>query len=117
MESEPAGRFARLAARFADGMPAPGELRPRLTAAKAVAYAIAAGVHLFTLALFGAGAATLVVYAPNLLAILLGLALLGAAAAMRPRVPPMPEGAVLADAPALHGAGPERRGRAEPSPA
>ncbi len=104
MESEPAGRFARLAARFADGMPAPGELRPRLTAAKAVAYAIAAGVHLFTLALLAAGAATLVVYAPNLLAILLGLALLGAAAAMRPRVPRMPGGFVLepADAPALH---------------
>ena len=41
------------------------ELRPRLTAAKALAYALAAGVHVFTLALAGFGVAAIVRRVPE----------------------------------------------------
>src|SRR3954454_9303559 len=106
------GRFDRLAdrlgrrsgERLARELRTADELRPRLTAAKALAYALAAGVHLFTLALAGLGVAAIIVEAPNPVSILIGLAMVSTAALMRPRVPRMPEGTVLdhAEAPALH---------------
>ena len=97
------GRFGRLAERLgrrsgerlARELRAADELRPRLTAAKALAYALAAGVHLFTLALAGFGLAAIVVEFPNPISIAIGLAMLCVAAFMRPRVPRMPEGTVL----------------------
>ena len=106
-----AGRFARLSEalgrrsgeRLATELQAAGELRPRLTAAKAGAYVIAAGVHLFTLALLAGGVAAIVVE-PNVASILIGLAMISAGLSMRPRVPREPAGVVLdpAAAPALH---------------
>jgi Zn-dependent protease with chaperone function len=106
------GRFDRLAdrlgrrsgERLARELRTADELRPRLTAAKALAYALAAGVHLFTLALAGLGVAAIIVEFPNPVSILIGLAMFSTAALMRPRVPRMPEGTVLdrAEAPALH---------------
>ena len=90
--------------RLARELRAADELRPRLTAAKALAYALAAGVHLFTLALAGLGLAAIVVEFPNPISIAIGLAMLCVAAFMRPRVPRMPEGTVLepTDTPTLH---------------
>jgi Zn-dependent protease with chaperone function len=103
------GRFARLSAqvgrrsgeRLARELRAAGELRPRLTAAKALAYAVAAAVHLFTLALVAGGIAAIAVEFPNPISILIGVAMLCVAGFMRPRAPRMPEGWRL-DEGALH---------------
>jgi Zn-dependent protease with chaperone function len=106
------GRFSRLAARLgrtsgermASGFLAAEELRPGWTAAKVVAYVVAAGVHVFTLALFAGGIAAIVVEFPDPFSILFGIAMVCAAGFMRPRVPRMPEGEVLdpAATPAVH---------------
>jgi Zn-dependent protease with chaperone function len=108
------GRFERLAEgigrrsgeRLARELRAAGELRPRLTAAKALAYALAGGVHLFTLALLAGGVAAIVVELTNPISILIGLVMILLAGLMRPRVPRMPEGTVLepAAAPTLYDA-------------
>ena len=56
--------WTALGERLARELLATDELRPRLTAAKALAYALAAGVHVFTLALAGLGLAAIVVEFP-----------------------------------------------------
>src|SRR5689334_16384666 len=104
------GRFARFAAhlgrssgeRMAARLRDAEELRAGWTAAKVLAYVVAAGVHVFTVALFVGGVAAVVTEFPEPFSILFGLAMVCAALVMRPRVPRMPEGEVL-DAPALWG--------------
>jgi Zn-dependent protease with chaperone function len=62
------------------------QLEPRWTPAKIAAYAIAAAVHLLTLALIVFGILAIVVPFPNVLGILIGATLLGTGLLMRPRL-------------------------------
>src|SRR5262245_53629521 len=106
------GRFSRLAARLGRNsgerltarLRGVEELRGGWTAAKILAYAVAAGVHVFTLALLGAGVAAIVVEFPAPFSILIGVAMICLAGFMRPRVPGMPVGEPLdpATTPVLH---------------
>ncbi|WP_157592354.1 M48 family metalloprotease [Solirubrobacter soli] len=112
MARRPGGRFARFAAhlgrssgeRMAARLRDAQELRAGRTPAKVLAYAVAAGVHVFTLALFVGGIAAVVTEFPEPFSILFGLAMVCAAGLMRPRVPGMPDGELLdpAAAPTLH---------------
>ena len=87
------GRFARVVGalgrrageRMAAELRAAGELRPRWSSAKAAAYAVAAGVHLLTLALIAGGVAAIVVEFPNPASILIGLAMVSVRADAAPR--------------------------------
>jgi Zn-dependent protease with chaperone function len=106
------GPFARVAARLgrssgerlAASLRGAEEPRGGWTPAKVLAYVVAAGVHGLTLALLVGGIAAIVAEFPEPFSILTGLAMVCLAGFMRPRVPPMPEGDVLAPAaaPALH---------------
>jgi hypothetical protein len=71
-----------------------------LTPAKIVAYAVAIGVHALSPALVVGGVAAIVVEFPNLISILIGLALAGTGILMRPRTARLPDGARVLDAPA-----------------
>jgi Zn-dependent protease with chaperone function len=90
----PAGRFGQLerslgrrsGERMARELLAAEELRPRLTAAKLAAYAVAAAVHLLTIALAFGGIAAIALEYTNPISILIGLAMLGVAFVIRPRV-------------------------------
>ena len=66
-------------------------LRPRLTPAKAAAFAIAAAVHLVTLSAFLAGAALLITGFPDMLLLLAGAACCGFGWLLFPRVPARPK--------------------------
>ncbi len=101
------GRFALLAERLArrSGDRVIRTLDARWTAARLAAYAIALGVHLLALALIAGGVAAIVLEFPNVISILIGLAMLGVGLLMRPRTNRLPEGVRPLDAarsPALH---------------
>jgi Zn-dependent protease with chaperone function len=95
----PAGRVGKLYAaagrrlgdRLATRLIAAERLEPRLTPAKAGAYAIAAGVFAFTLACALGGVLLIVLNFPHPVAIVLGLLLLALAFLMRPRLGSVPD--------------------------
>jgi Zn-dependent protease with chaperone function len=100
-----AGRFARIAEALGRRLLADADgPRPRWTSARALAFVVAAIVHLFTLALFAGGVAAIVVEFPNVISMLVGLVMVSAAFLMRPRVAGEPDGIVLEpeQAPRLH---------------
>jgi Zn-dependent protease with chaperone function len=91
----PVGRFGQMARtlgrrggeRMARQLLSARELKPRLTPAKAAAYAVAVAVHLLTLALIAGGIAAIVAEYTNPISILIGLAMIGVGYVIRPRVP------------------------------
>lgn len=95
----PRGRFERayaaagrrLGARLAGELMRTETLQPRLTPARAGAYAIAAGVHLFTFAFLAAGGFFIVSTFPNVLGIAFGLLIASPAVLMVPRLGKLPK--------------------------
>ena len=79
-----AGR--RLGERLAAELMRADTLQPRLAPARAAAYLIAAGVHLFTLTFVAAGAFTIVSTFPSVLGIVLGLLVASPALLFMPRL-------------------------------
>ncbi|HEY2937373.1 MAG TPA: M48 family metallopeptidase [Gaiellaceae bacterium] len=94
----------RLGNRLAERLIAAGSLQPRLTPSRLASYAIAAGVHLLTLALLVGGIVVAALTFPNPFAIVLGLVFVATAWLMRPRLGKLPEEGVLerSEAPALY---------------
>lgn len=90
----PGGRFARLAERagrrsgerMARELLEAGSLEPRWTPATLAAFAVAGGVHLLSLALVAGGITAIAVEFPNVVSILIGLAMAGTGVMMRPRL-------------------------------
>jgi Zn-dependent protease with chaperone function len=97
-----AGR--RLGDRLEDELLAAERLDPRVTPARAAAYAIAVVTTLLTVALAAGGVLLVVLAFPNPAAIVVGPVLVGLAWLMRPRLgkPPTDDVVTRADAPALH---------------
>ena len=95
----PKGRFGHIAEavgrrsgdRMARDLLATRKLEPHWTPAKCVAYAVAAAVHLLSLALIAGGLAGIVLDFPNALTILLGTTMVGIGWLMRPRLPRLDE--------------------------
>lgn len=95
----PKGRFGRIAEavgrrsgdRMARDLLATRKLEPHWTPAKCVAYAVAAAVHLLSLALIAGGLAAIVLDFPNALTVLLGTTMVGIGWLMRPRLPRLDE--------------------------
>jgi hypothetical protein len=109
----PRGRFARLAERagrrsgerMARELLEAGSLEPRWTPATLAAFAVAGGVHLLSLALVAGGIAAIAVEFPNVVSILIGLAMAGTGVMMRPRLSRLANDARPLDparTPALH---------------
>jgi Zn-dependent protease with chaperone function len=108
----PRTRFERLTAhagrklgdRLANELAAADRLEPRLTAARAAAYAIAAFVHLLALGLVVGGVALGALAFPNVFAIVFGVIMVGAGVMMRPRFGKEPDEDVVlrSEAPTLY---------------
>ncbi|MCH9663953.1 MAG: M48 family metallopeptidase [Gammaproteobacteria bacterium] len=80
----------------------PENLRPRWTVSKVLAFAVAAAIHLVSIATAGLGIYALSFGWPAVLLMLIGILLLGLAWTMRPRLGEMPDDCLgRADAPAL----------------
>ncbi|PWU25337.1 MAG: hypothetical protein C5B48_01850 [Candidatus Rokuibacteriota bacterium] len=97
-----AGR--RLGDRLALELLAADELEPKLTAAKAAAYVIAALVYVFEVALIGGSAFLLAIAPTNPAAIIAAVVMLGTAFLMRPRLGKPPTGNLVSrqEAPVLY---------------
>jgi heat shock protein HtpX len=107
----PAGRFDRLyeeagrraGARMERELTAADQLEPRLTPSKALAYAIAGGVHLFTLLLLVVGVALVALSPTKVFAIVGAVLAISVAILVRPRVGKAPTDNLVprSDAPTL----------------
>jgi hypothetical protein len=83
----PGGRFAQLAGkRMARELLEAGSLEPRWTPAKVAAFAVAGAVHLLSLGLVAGGIAAIALEFPNVVSLLIGLAMAGTGLLMRPRL-------------------------------
>ena len=104
------GRFERLAGRYSGERMArellqAGSLEPRWTPAKLAAFAVAGGVLLLSAALVAGGLAAIALEFPNVVSILIGLAMAGTGILMRPRPSRLADDARPLDparTPALH---------------
>ena len=106
----PGGRFERLAGRYsgermARELLAADSLEPRWTPAKLAAFAVAGAVLLLSAALVAGGLAAIVLEFPNVVSMLIGLAMAGTGILMRPRLHRLADDARPLDparTPALH---------------
>jgi Zn-dependent protease with chaperone function len=108
----PAGRFDRLyeqagrrgGERMERELTAADELEPELTAGKAFAYVIAAGVHLLTLVLLAGGVLLIALFPTKIFAVAAGVLMIGVALVVRPRFGKVPDEDLVAraEAPALY---------------
>jgi heat shock protein HtpX len=86
---------ARAGRRMARRLQSRESLEPRLTAGQALAYAVAAGVHLLTLALVGGAVVLMVLFPRNVTVYVLAVPMLLTAWLMRPRLGKPPEHGIV----------------------